>query len=117
MKKKVKWIITIIIILIGIIFISSTFIYEKSEALYGFPIPIKAELLQENEPMNGNKLKSYHWSRASEENGIPFDYEIILKINGWEKGERLGACVMYTKGNHTIDLCSYHKALDVIKRE
>ena len=112
MKKKVKW---IIVTFIGIIFISSNYIYEKSEDLYGFLIPIKAELVQENELVKGYKMKGYNWARASEENGIPLDYEIILKINGWEKGERLGACVIYKKRNHTIDLCSFHKVLDVMK--
>lgn len=111
MNKKIRWAIAIIVVLVGIIFISSNFIYESSEDLYGFPIPKKAELVQENEVM-----KNYNWSRASEENGIPFDYEIILKIKGWKKGEREGASVLYTKENHNIDLSSYNKTLEVIKR-
>ena len=111
MKKKFKWTIAILGIVLGIVFVSLNLIYETSEELYGFPIPIKAELTQEF-----NQTKSYNWSRASEENGIPLDYEIILKINGWKKGQREGASVSYTKGNHTIDLASYHNALDIIKR-
>ena len=111
MKKKRRWTVAILVIVIGMIFVSSNFIYETSEELYDFPIPIKAELTQEFD-----QTKSYNWSRASEENGIPLDYEIILKINGWKKGEREGASISYTKGNHTIDLASYHNALDVIKR-
>lgn len=111
MKKKFRWIIAIIVILVGGILVSSNFIYKTSEDFYGFPIPIKAKLVQESEVM-----KNYNWSRASEENGIPLDYEIILKINGWEKGDREGASVVYTKENHTIELCSYHKSLDIVKR-
>lgn len=111
MKKKVKWTIAIIVFLIVIIFISSNFIYDRSEDLYGFPIPIKAELDQEFD-----QTKSYNWSRASFENGLPLDYEIILKINGWKKVEQEGASVLYKKGNHNIDLTSYHKAFDVVKR-
>lgn len=68
-KKKVRWAIAIIVILIGIILVSSNFNYEITENLYGFPMPIKAELVQESE-----RVKSYNWSRASEENGIPLDY-------------------------------------------
>lgn len=77
--------IAIIFILIGIILVSSNFNYEITEDLYGFPIPIKAELVQESE-----RVKSYNWSRASEENGIPLDYEIVLKLNGWKKENEKG---------------------------
>ena len=111
MKKKVSWMIVIVTILIVIIFISSNVNFVKSEELYGFLVPINAELVQENEEMKG-----YHWSRVSEVNGIPVDYEISLKINGWKIGKREGACVFYTKGNHIIDLCSYYKEFVVIKR-
>lgn len=58
---------------------------------------------------------SYDWSRASEEFGIPFDYEIVLKANGWRKGEREGASVLYTKRSHSMDLISTTKRLDIIK--
>ncbi|WP_281251490.1 hypothetical protein [Paenisporosarcina indica] len=34
---------------------------------------------------------------ASEENGIPLGYELALQANGWNKGEREGASVYYTK--------------------
>ncbi|MFJ5713257.1 hypothetical protein [Neobacillus sp. NPDC093127] len=112
-KKKVGWIIAIMVLLIGVgigYYFTALSLYEPSEDLYGFPIPKKAELVQES-----NKSKSYDWSRASEVNGIPFDYEIALKANGWKKGEREGASVLYTKGNHTIDLLSSTKWLDIIK--
>lgn len=110
-KKKFRWAIAILVIILGIILISSNSNYEITENLYGFPIPITAELVQESE-----RVKSYNWSRASEENGIPLDYEIVLKLNGWKKGEREGANVLYTKGNHTINLASYHKVIDIMER-
>ncbi|MFJ3388164.1 hypothetical protein [Lysinibacillus sp. NPDC086135] len=112
-KKKVGWTIAIMVLLIGVgigYYFTALSLYEPSEDLYGFPIPKNAELVQES-----NKSKSYDWSRASEENGIPFDYEIALKANGWKKGEREGTSVSYTKGNHTIDLLSSTKWLDIIK--
>ena len=74
MKKKVKWTIAIIVSLIVISIITSNFIYKTSEDLYDFPIPVKAELAQEFD-----QTKSYNWSRASFENGLPFDYEMMLK--------------------------------------
>ncbi|WP_323856356.1 hypothetical protein [Rossellomorea marisflavi] len=40
---------------------------------------------------------------------------MVLKANGWEKGEREGASVYYTKGDHTIDLMSASKHLDILR--
>lgn len=85
-------------------------LYEPSEDLYNFPIPKNAVLVEENV-----KGKSYDWSPTSEENGIPFGYEIALKTNGWKKGERDGASVYYTKGNKKIDLISSTKHLNILK--
>ncbi|MEW4306007.1 hypothetical protein [Rossellomorea marisflavi] len=85
-------------------------LYEPSEDLYHFPVPTHAKLVGENEPGH-----QYDWSRASEENGIFYGYEMVLKANGWEKGEREGASVYYTKGDHTIDLMSASKHLEILK--
>ena len=110
MKKKVK-LILLTIILICIIFFSPNFIYKTSDKFFGFPIPIKAKLMKEV-----NQTKGYRWWRASEENGIPADYKIMIKLNGWEKGEQEGACTVYTKENHTVELCSFNKELYVANR-
>jgi hypothetical protein len=112
-KKKIGWKIALVILVIGIgigYYFIALSLYEPSDELYGFPIPKKSEYVQESE-----KSKSYDWSRASEEHGIPFDYEVALKGNGWKKGEREGASVLYTKGDHTIDLVCTTKRLDIIK--
>ncbi|QED50000.1 hypothetical protein FSZ17_04630 [Cytobacillus dafuensis] len=113
MKKIIGWITALMTLVIGIsigYYFIALSLYEPSDELYGFPIPKKAEFVQESD-----KSKSYDWSRTSEENGIPFDYEIALKVNDWKKGEREGASVLYKKGNHTIDLISTTKRLDIIK--
>ncbi|MCK1983104.1 MULTISPECIES: hypothetical protein [Peribacillus] len=89
-------------------FISSS--YTTPQGLYEFPVPRNAELVQINE--QGNR---YEWSRASEENGIPNGYDLVLKASGWKKGEREGASVFYTKGNNTIDLLTTTKQLEILR--
>ncbi|MGN1400995.1 MAG: hypothetical protein ACI4XL_05780 [Bacillus sp. (in: firmicutes)] len=112
MKKLVGWTLTLATLLIcGVIYYFITyFLYEPSKDLFGFPVPRNAELIEESE-----LGKSYEWSKASEENGIPFGYELVLKANGWKKGEREGASVIYTKGKHRIDLISSTKQLYILK--
>ena len=69
-----------------------------------------AELTDQNE-----LGKIYTWSKASEENGIPFGYEVVLWMHGWKKGERLGASVHYSNGNYTIDLISTRDHMDILR--
>ncbi|MFS0674889.1 hypothetical protein [Ornithinibacillus sp. 179-J 7C1 HS] len=111
MKKKIWWLTAILTIGTSYCLIT-LFLYEPSDNLYGFPVPKNAELTRKDE-----KVESYNWSRASEENGIPFSYEMVLKVNGWTKGERLGASVVYTKDDYEITLISTTKQLDFIKPE
>ena len=113
MKKKLKITLVILLLLLSVGIGSYYFIlsqYEPSESLYQFLIPKNAELL-----IKRNDAVTYYWSRASEENGIPFDYELVLKKNGWSKGEREGASVFYTKDDKMIDLISTTERLDIIK--
>lgn len=111
-KKMVSWTIALATPLFGgvIYYFILQSLYLPSEDLFNFPVPRNAELIQENE-----KEISYDWSAASEENGIPFGYELVLKANGWKKGEREGASVLYTKGNKKIDLISTTKHLNILK--
>ncbi|MEK3797003.1 hypothetical protein MHI18_01910 [Peribacillus sp. FSL H8-0477] len=112
MKKMVGWTITLTtFLLVGFIYyFISLSLYEPSEDSFDFLIPKKAELIQEN-----GQGKSYDWSQASEENGIPFSYKIALKANGWKKGESGGASVYYTKGNHKVILTTTTNHIDIIK--
>ena len=109
MKKIFGGVLALLLFLGGILNFTTFLAYQPSEKLFDFPIPKSAELVDEKE-----SSMSYNWSKASEENGIPFRYEMVLKANGWKKGERDGASVMYTKGSHKIDLISTTEHLNMI---
>lgn len=106
MKKIFGGVLALLLVMGGIFYFTTFFAYQPSEDLFNFPIPKNAELVHESK--NG---KTYTWSKASEEKGIPLGYEIVLKANEWEKEEREGASVYYTKGNHQIDVISQTKQL------
>lgn len=109
--SRVKW--TILLgFTVAITLFSSTLFnqYKPDSSLYGFPIPNQAVLVKEHDTG-----KNFEWSRASEENGIPFDYEMTLKLRGWKKGNREGAAVVYTKDQQVITLISQTDILDVLK--
>lgn len=111
MKHTWGWVLGIVLFS-GLFFYFTTFFsYEASSAaLSGFPVPKSAILTEENEV-----AKLYEWNRASEENGIPLGYEVVLKANGWEKGSRQGASVRYTKGQEQIDVISATNRLILIR--
>lgn len=111
MKQAWGWVFGIVLFS-GVFFYFTTFFaYEASSAtLSGFPIPKKAKLIEENEA-----AELYEWDRASEENGIPFGYEVVLKVQGWEKGSRQGASVRYTKDREQIDVISATNRLILIR--
>ncbi len=113
MKKMISGALIIAALLIiggAIIYYFISFSYTTPEDLYEFPVPRNAELVQIND--QGNR---YEWSKASEENGIPYGYELALKANGWKKGKSEGASVFYTKGNNTIDLLTTTKQLEILE--
>ncbi|WP_261384240.1 hypothetical protein [Planococcus sp. CPCC 101016] len=113
MKRKAGLaILALILMASGIFYYTTFFSYQASEAFSGFPIPKKAELLEENQD-----ARIYNWKKASEENGIPLGYELVLKLNGWDKQEREGASVSYTKGEKHIDVISQVQLLTLRKME
>ncbi|MFP5114659.1 hypothetical protein ACSU64_20075 [Bacillaceae bacterium C204] len=61
----------------------------------GFPVPKNADLLKKNA-----EFKEYKWSPASEENGIPLRYRIVINLSGWKKKEQEGSLTVYEKNNH-----------------
>ncbi|MEK4011735.1 hypothetical protein [Peribacillus sp. FSL M8-0224] len=110
MKKKISCAFTLAAFLIGgaIIYYSiSISLYTATEDLNEFPVPKNAELVQLNE--QGNR---YEWSRASEEDRIPFGYAMALKANGWKKGK---SSVLYMKENNKIDLITTTKQLEILR--
>jgi len=109
MKKVVNCLLLISLVVGGFLYLSTIFSYDSSD-FYNFPIPKSAELLQESED-----AKIYDWPRTTEKKGIPFGYEVVLKVNGWEKREIEGASVYYTKRNHQINVIPQTKQL-IIRR-
>ncbi|WP_053073054.1 hypothetical protein [Rossellomorea marisflavi] len=96
MKKKIGWILataTALIAAAPLYYFITLSLYEPSEDLYHFPVPTHAKLVGDNE--HGHQ---YDWSRASEENGIPYGYEMVLKANGWEKEKGKGLPFITQKG-------------------
>lgn len=112
MKKKMGWALALAALLMSgaAYYFITLSLYEPTEDLYGFPVPKNAELVEES-----GHGHNYEWSRASEEKGIPYEYELALKKHGWKKGEREGASVYYTRGNDKINLISTTKQLDILK--
>ncbi|MGE7947955.1 hypothetical protein [Lysinibacillus sp. NPDC093688] len=102
MKNKKINLAVVLIIFLGI---SYYFVaiskYELSEKYSNFPVPISAQLTQENEY---NSV--YEWSKSSDENGIPISYSLIIWVNGWEKVVREGTLTIYEKDGFQIHLSS-----------
>ncbi|MBN6887292.1 hypothetical protein ACUXCC_002316 [Cytobacillus horneckiae] len=109
MKIKITVGVLAIVLIGGLIFYFTTFfVYQQSEKFFGFPIPKNAELVSEKGLIN-----IYDWSRASEENGIPFDYELVIKAKGWKFVDREGASTYYEKEGYRIDLISTTDHLEI----
>lgn len=106
MKKNISRVIITIILLGGILLLAIFFSYEESDKFFDFPIPKDAELVSDKEGVT-----VYNWSKASEENGIPYIYKQIIKSKGWSKVDREGASTYYKKDEHRIDLISQTKRL------
>jgi hypothetical protein len=90
-KKILGKLIVFAVLLIGIPLIF-LFSYRESEEFEGFPVPKTAELTE-----NKSKLEKYKWGSASEENGLPLRYQLIIRLWGWEKKEQEGALSIYEK--------------------
>lgn len=101
MKNKISGVIIFLVLIVGILFFTIYFAYEENNKFFSFPIPKSAELVSDKEGVS-----IYKWSKASEENGVPFIYGQIIKLKGWDKGSREGASIYYEKGERRIDLIS-----------
>ncbi|QHJ69937.1 hypothetical protein [Planococcus halotolerans] len=95
----------------GISAIVLTTSYKADAKLLNFPVPQSAALVEENE-----FGKNYDWSKASGDNGIPWSYELTLKLNGWEKVEG-ELTPIYQKDDKKIDLITTTDHLIVLKVE
>ncbi|MEM4997194.1 hypothetical protein WKH56_31885 [Priestia sp. SB1] len=111
MKKNTIITLTGIVLTGAVIFYFVTFHgYVSSDKFSGFPVPENAQLVKENE-----RVDMYDWSKASEENGIPSGYKLVIKSKGWQEKDREGASTYYEKGPKKIDLISQTNELTLIK--
>lgn len=111
MKNKFNLAIIFILLIGGILVFTTYFSYEENSKFFNFPIPKNVELLSDRED-----VAIYNWSRATEENGVPFVYEIIIKLKGWSNVGREGASTSYEKDGHRIDLISQTDQLTLIAK-
>ncbi|MBY0064372.1 hypothetical protein [Priestia aryabhattai] len=110
MKKTVTTVSAILLIGAAIFYFITFFSYIPSDKFFGFPVPKNAKLVKGKERVN-----IYDWSKASEENGIPSGYKLVIKSKGWKERDREGASTYYEKGNQKIDLISQTDELTLIK--
>lgn len=112
MLKKIVTVTIAGILLIGavIFYFVTFFAYIPFAKFSGFPVPKNAKLVKEKE-----RVDIYDWSKASEENGIPSGYKLVIKSKGWKERSQEGASTYYEKGNKIIDLISQTNELTLIK--
>jgi hypothetical protein len=110
LKKAVTTVLAILLIGAAIFYFVTFFAYIPSNKFFSFPVPKNAKLVKGKERVN-----IYDWSKASEENGIPSGYKLVIKSKGWKERNREGASTYYEKGNKIIDLISQTDKLTLIK--
>ncbi|APH07029.1 hypothetical protein A9C19_09035 [Bacillus weihaiensis] len=88
--------------------------FRDSVFYKGFPIPIGATLTHEDSSM---KVESYEWWAASEENGLPFNYLIMIRLYGWTPTEVVGSMTVYEKGDHQVAVISQEDYLGLSPRD
>lgn len=99
------------IALIGCVFyIINLALYQPEKEFFDFPVPKSAKLVKETEHSN-----IYKWSKASEENGIPIGYRLILKKDGWKPVDKEGALTHYKKDTFKVDLISTKGQLSITR--
>ncbi|MCJ7990153.1 hypothetical protein MUB15_13920 [Priestia sp. OVS21] len=110
MKKAVTTVLAILLMGAAIFYFVTFFAYIPSNKFFSFPVPKNAKLVKGKERVN-----IYDWSKASEENGIPSGYKLVIKSKGWKERNREEASTYYEKGNKIIDLISQTDKLTLIK--
>lgn len=114
-KKLNAWIIVALFLVTGVLYyIFSDSRYEPVEEMYNFPVPIGARLIIKEET---DIRKTYNWSPASFENGIPLSYKLVIKKSGWKQKDVEGSNVIYLKGSNQINLSTQTDYLSISKVE
>ena len=86
MKKIVAIVAIVLLAIVGVSYFIFDSRYEKEEILNGFLVP-KDAIIEYEDESEFSSITNYEWSKASNK-GIPFDYKIILMINGWKKEKK-----------------------------
>ncbi|MGE6260680.1 hypothetical protein ACQKCU_22835 [Heyndrickxia sporothermodurans] len=84
------------------------FSYEESQKFKGFPVPKHAKITK-----NKSNFEAFDWSPASEEEGLPLRYRLIIKLKGWKKTFKEGSLTIYEKDNYKIDVISQTDYLSI----
>jgi len=82
--------------------------FRGSAVNNNFPVPKGAELTRQ-EIKEG--YEQYEWNPASEENGLPVYYMIVIRIWGWKQESRFGATTYYEKQRAKISVTSLTECL------
>lgn len=111
-KKPIKlFSLLLLIAFVGILYYwISVSSYQTSGNLNNFPLPKNAQLVYLTD-----KVRGYEWEKASFENGVPFSYKMVIKLNDWKKVEQEGGNTTYTKGKYKINLLSDKDYIEITK--
>ncbi|NYF23286.1 hypothetical protein [Sporosarcina sp. JAI121] len=94
--------------------IALTFYYGQTfeEAIYseGFPVPGKARIVKVS---SVKSFESYSWKPASEENGLPIRYQLIIRLSGWKKVNQVDGMTTYEKEGQKVDIVSRNNHLGI----
>lgn len=86
-------------------------IYKEAATVEGFPVSRFAEL--KNIP-KVDKYEQYQWKSASEENGLPALYLLMIKLKGWRELERMGSVTVFEKDGRRVEVNSQTNYLSII---
>lgn len=100
-KNKILVAISLSVFIIGFVFGT----YRSSAVQKGFPIPMFAKQIGGDEQEG---WEQYEWWLASEENGLPSHYRVVITLWGWEEieEEQMGARKVFEKDGQKVFVIS-----------
>ncbi|CAM4236129.1 hypothetical protein [Bacillus manliponensis] len=100
-KNKILVVISLLVLIIGFVFGT----YRSSTVQKGFPIPVFAKQIEGDEKEG---WEQYEWWLASEEDGLPKHYRIVIALWGWNEieEEQMGAREVFEKDGQKIFVIS-----------
>lgn len=107
---KIRYLIGVFCVLICILVFNYGQSFKESVFTEGFPIPGKAEVYKMSEEHN---FESYKWNGASEENGLPLRYKVVIRLAGWKNVDTFGTMTTFEKDGVKIEVMSSTKMIDL----